>query len=131
MTGLRWQKCTNGKYGEGCTFGVYEYDTWLNALEYCENLRIGASDFKNRENWRLPNINELKSIVDRSASAPTVYKEFFPNTMADIYWSSTTSNNGVGQAIWQSAAIVNFKNGAVWDWFKIKKGYIRCVAGDE
>jgi hypothetical protein len=47
-SGLMWQKATAP--------GTY---TWQAALSYCENLSLaGHSD------WRLPNRNELESLVD-------------------------------------------------------------------
>ncbi|EHK7540059.1 DUF1566 domain-containing protein [Vibrio cholerae] len=42
------------------------------------------------ENWRMPSVNELNSILlDRGI--PAIDVEFFPNTQAGLYWSSSTS----------------------------------------
>ncbi len=57
-TGLIWQKCSNGLSGTGCSIGTAASLTWVNAISYCEGLTLGG-----RSNWRLPNINELKTIV--------------------------------------------------------------------
>ncbi len=41
--------------------------------------------------WRLPNINELESIVDCSRHTPALPSNFSLDTVQEIYWSSTTS----------------------------------------
>ncbi|ETR68273.1 MAG: fimh-like protein [Candidatus Magnetoglobus multicellularis str. Araruama] len=46
---------------------------WNQALSYCENLRLsGKSD------WRLPNLEELRSIVDYSKYNPAIDEAIFP-----------------------------------------------------
>ena len=75
-TGLMWQKATAP--------GTY---TWEQALTYCENLTLPAGGYSD---WRLPNRNELQSIVDYSRYNPAIDTTFFPDTVASAYWSSTT-----------------------------------------
>jgi hypothetical protein len=41
--------------------------------------------------WRLPNINELESLVDCSAYSPALQAEHPFDDVRDVYWSSTTS----------------------------------------
>jgi len=45
--------------------------TWVEAINYCENLTLGGYT-----DWRLPNINELKSIVDYTKAEPAISSEF-------------------------------------------------------
>jgi len=66
---------------------------WIDAVNYCENLRLGGYD-----DWRLPNINELNSIVDDTKYMPcmsSAFKSLPPYHLNDYtishYWSSTTS----------------------------------------
>lgn len=62
--------------------------SWTNAISYCENL-----DFASHADWRLPNINELRSIMDYSATGNT--NALFENVnTSGNYWSSTTIYNG-------------------------------------
>ena len=73
--------------------------TWKEALDYCENL-----EYAGHYDWRLPNKNELLSLVDYSkiaAAAETEEEEeseeedeveavsSFPGMTADIFWTST------------------------------------------
>lgn len=56
--------------------------TWRNALAYCENLNYsGYSD------WRLPNINDLKTLINREKYNPP---SDFPDMLAASFWSSSS-----------------------------------------
>ena len=116
-TGLMWQKDT--------TPGTYN---WQQALSYCENLILNndgkwtsgnpnASGAKHND-WRLPNVNELHSIVDYSTYGPSINTTFFPNTVSDLYWSSTTDARNPGNA-WP----VRFYYGGVLDYGKSSHGF--------
>lgn len=83
-TGLMWQK-----FEVVDDEGEVRAMNWEEALDYCETLMLAGYD-----DWRLPNINELQSIVDYkkviSEGDPAIDKDFFPNALAYLYWSSTT-----------------------------------------
>ena len=91
-TSLIWQKCIMGFNNDiNCSDdgnGTNNASTWADALAYCENLNLGGST-----NWRLPNINELKSILDnKKVSAPFV-DNLFLNTTGPFWTSSTNIAN--------------------------------------
>ncbi len=93
--------------------------TWKEAIEYCESLNFaGYSD------WRLPNKNELLSIVDRSKYSSAingVFKNF--NTASRInYWSSTSFASNPSNA-WR--VVFNFGYADYVD--KSVSNYVRCV----
>ncbi len=78
QTGLMWQQTAPSS--------VY---SWDQALTYCENLNLGGYT-----DWRLPNRNELQSIVDYSKYFPAITSTFFIETFSDtLYWTSTTHAN--------------------------------------
>jgi hypothetical protein len=90
------------------------------ALAYCEDLTLAS-----QSDWRLPNIKELGSIVDRSQSSPAIDTTAFPGTKSSFYLSSTTS-----VIITSNAWIVLFDpyyNGVVGR--TSVSGYVRCVRG--
>ena len=60
--------------------------------------------------WRLPNVKELASVVDRSKSNPAIDTVAFPVTPADAFWSSSP-NVGYAGSAWS----VNFYVGGVYD----------------
>lgn len=70
-TGLMWQQDS------------LPYD-WEGALAYCENLTLaGYSD------WRLPNLNELLTLLDHANAGLVIDVNYFPSTAVTSYWSST------------------------------------------
>ena len=75
LTGLEWARSAL----------VDSEVTWAAALDYCEALvHAGHSD------WRLPNIKELATIVDETAtSSPAIDQTLFGTSAASAYWSST------------------------------------------
>ncbi len=104
-TGLVWQKSAND-----------QQMTWPEALSYCENLIYGG-----RDDWRLPNIQELRSLVDYNSYAPAIDDETF-SCMSAFYWSSTSRASGPAYA-WG----INFYAGAASWQAKTKEHYVRCV----
>jgi hypothetical protein len=91
--------------------------TWQNAIERCETLTLGSYS-----DWRLPNINELKSIVDRSKVYPAIVTGFVNTSSSNYYWSSTTYEYGKNGA-WD----VYFSYGFVDGGNKGYGNYVRCV----
>ncbi|MCK5807704.1 DUF1566 domain-containing protein [bacterium] len=93
--------------------------TWKGALSYCEDLvSAGKSD------WRLPDVNELKSIIDYKSTNIVIDEEAFPSTPSGYFWASTT-----GRYILNQAWGVSFYNGSVHSNNKSHKYFVRCVRG--
>ncbi len=111
-TGLQWQDDATA---------TSTRPTWQGAIDHCENL----TDFLGYSDWRLPNLNELKSIVDRSKSNPAIVNGFV-NTSSSYYWSSTTNADDSDYA-WN----VSIYNGNVDDYNKDSSNYVRCVRAGE
>lgn len=58
--------------------------SWESALDHCQNLEYGGYD-----DWRLPSINELASLIDYSQKDPA---SLFPGISSTYFWSSTSSS---------------------------------------
>lgn len=87
-TGLMWHKCAIGQTGTSCA-GEATLMTWANAMSAADNSNGVA--FAGYTNWRLPNIKELASLVERSCIRPALDLNAFPNTAENAaFWSSTT-----------------------------------------
>ncbi|HBA59396.1 MAG TPA: hypothetical protein DCZ92_00960 [Elusimicrobia bacterium] len=119
-TGLTW--VTNPVDAE--IDGTYLWDT---ALGVCEGLTYAGYD-----DWRLPKIRELLSIVDFTAgAAPLINTDFFLNNASGMYWSSTS--NAVGSGYPVNAWYVDFSGGSTLARANMPKAstsnYIRCVRG--
>ena len=97
--------------------------TWQEALSYCENLTLASHN-----DWRLPNVNELQSLVDYERwYGPAINTTYFPNTQSSYpsgYWSSTTN---AGDPYGACAWLVGFYYGGVG--YDVKSGgyYVRAV----
>jgi hypothetical protein len=93
LTGLIWLKQANHKHTSGETGLVY----WQDALDFCNTLQsgqCGLTDGSSSGDWRLPNINELHSLVDAGESNPALPSGHpFTNVMTYYYWSSTTDES--------------------------------------
>ena len=113
-TGLAWQDDYSDNGGD------VKRTTWQDALVYCQELSLGG-----KSDWRLPNKNELFSIVDMSKYRPAI-SSVFTNVTSDNYWSSTSYASDSSYA-W----IVNFDNGdVVWN-SKTYENSVRCVRGGQ
>ena len=91
--------------------------TWQNAIDYCENLTLNAQN-----DWRLPNKNELLSIVDYSKSSPSMAEQFTNTSNSYYWWSSTTP-----QSYHTKAWLVGFDYGYTDYHSKYVSYYVRCV----
>ena len=68
--------------------------------------------------WRLPTIDELAALIDRTRYNPAIDAEAFPFVQSDWYWSSTA-------AAWSSASawLVGFSSGSVLDYHRDSNGF--------
>ncbi len=87
-TGLSWQRCSVGQTwtGSSCS-GTASTMNWNDAMASYGN----KTDCNQ---WRLPKIDELKSIVEHSVTEPAINSIIFPNTPVYLssnvrFWSST------------------------------------------
>jgi hypothetical protein len=98
LTGLIWLK--NANYNS--TGGGTGTATWADALSFCNSLQAGQcglTDGSSAGDWRLPNINELRSLFDPSRPAPYLPDGApFTGVQSSYYWSSTTYANGTSDA---------------------------------
>ncbi len=106
VTGLQWQDDAVGTT-----------TTWQGAIDRCEALTLDTYS-----DWRLPNLNELTSIVDDTKFNPSIDTTVFTNAVSNGYWSSTTlaSNSSLAWSIY-------FDYGSQSGNGKIGSYYVRCV----
>jgi len=85
--GLTWEKKTDANVNN-----VY---SWNNAFAYVAELNAmnGGAGFAGHNDWRLPNVRELLSIVDYGQANPSIHPIFGPTAGVlnfVLYWSSTS-----------------------------------------
>jgi len=113
---LEWQPCS----ANHCLNEPQLY-TWQEALNYCANLKLNQ-----HTNWRLPNRNELISLIDFKQRVPAINIKFKSNTKNNIYWSSSTNPEHPYKAYYTS-----FFSGYSYPSFKGLDAYVRCVRNIE
>ncbi len=103
-TGLTWMRCSLGQEWVSSTcsgpLGFYSYDQSA-ALTHT---------FAGHSDWRVPNIAELQTIVERESTHPAINSTIFPSTPKYSFWSSS-HYAGVAWRAW----FVDFSYGYVGD----------------
>ena len=87
-TGLMWPK----DWG-GAATNNGEYLSWQGAIDFAETL-----DLAEHQDWRLPNVSELASIINYERTDPATY-EIFDNIPRGRAWSSSTYSWASGYAL--------------------------------
>ncbi|CAK0775093.1 conserved exported hypothetical protein [Gammaproteobacteria bacterium] len=104
-TGLMWASCGVGQTynkNDGTCIGSASSLNWDGALSAARDSRLGGYS-----DWRVPNISELRSIIDYSrVNAPTIDTLYFPNTPVTSFWSSSPVAGSSDKA-W----VINFNYG--------------------
>jgi hypothetical protein len=74
-SGLMWTKAT-----------VAKNQTYAQATAAAEQLDVAG-----HKDWRLPTVEELFLLADRTRISPAIDTDAFPDTANDWYWTSTDS----------------------------------------
>jgi hypothetical protein len=119
-TKLMWQKCSVGQtYTAGTCTGTATRADWKAALTAANtNTQYGYSD------WRVPNKNELSSLVEAACYLPSINTMLFPAIGTGSYWSASPYAN---KSLY--AWLVNFNDGDVHYNWKGNNYHVRLVRG--
>ena len=90
--------------------------TWKDSITYCEDLKIGFY-----EDWRMPNYNELYSLVDLD-KIETKIDDVFENKISDLYWTSTLQSFSLNNT-WT----ISFSSGHDRRISVDNSFYVRCI----
>lgn len=119
-TGLIWKQCREGQSGAGCATGSATTMDWSAALT-----AANGSSFAGFDDWRLPNIIELQSLVETGCYDPAINVTFFPAALG-AYWSSSSS--AINAAF---AELITFDKGYSDAGRKSNYGSVRLVRGGQ
>jgi hypothetical protein len=93
-SGLTWARCSAGQHwqeNKGCTGRI-------------SSLKWDAAMDLSRDGWRVPTLDELKTLLSATCLAPSINEEVFPGTRANPrtmgYWSSTTKGSPLDRYVW-------------------------------
>ncbi|MFT6528820.1 MAG: hypothetical protein ACJAZB_000452 [Psychrosphaera sp.] len=121
-TGLAWARCVVGQQwndDDGTCDGLAVRLTWQDALKLSNTYEL-----EQRTDWRVPNIKELASIVERNCVTPAVNATIFPNTPSGEFWSSSPKMTGdSGRKVWA----VLFSTGGLDSYNTDQDFYVRMV----
>lgn len=109
QTGLQWMRCSYGQTWTNKTCSGFPSKVEMEEATYSAN----RLTFAGKSDWRLPSIDELKSIIYCSSGKPkywnatgsgcqgdyqqpTLYQDAFPNNGSGVYWSITNLQNDPG-----------------------------------
>jgi hypothetical protein len=102
-TQLQWARCSVGQTwnstSKRCNGSATTYSDWYRALNALT--AINSSNYLGHNDWRLPNVKELFSIIESSCTSPSINATVFPDTPSYHYYSNTPSKTlgGVGQKV--------------------------------
>src|SRR5574341_409 len=98
LTGLMWVKTPDSTTKQ-----------WQAALDHADGL-----DLCGHTDWRLPNVNELESLVNAEQSSLSTWlnSQGFSNVPAGVYWSSSTDAAGSSIAwfVYMGVGSVGYSN---------------------
>lgn len=131
LTGLMWAKDANllksrdpgldmdGVAGDGAV-------SWQHALEYLH--RLNVEKYLGYSDWRLPNLNELASILNQGEPVITLWlvPQGFTNVQISHYWTSSSVASDAVQA-WA----INFETGTITPTSKFSVAHIWPVRDGE
>ena len=92
-TGLVWRRCPLGMNWNGNTCSGYPnaYD-WQDALQTLQSINQGGG-IAGMHDWRLPNVQELSTLLELACSSPAINAAIFPGSLTGAgngeYWTST------------------------------------------
>jgi hypothetical protein len=120
QTGLMWQRCS---YGQVYNTQTNLCDGSTPALNWQEALRGALNDTTADYNdWQVPNIKELASILEHSCTEPSINETVFFATKLQNYWSNTS-----GVSTMSSAWVYQFDSGLNSLHAKTSNVYLRLV----
>ncbi len=121
-TKLMWMRCGESldwnSLSKSCQFSHFRKNlnyNWKSALNRVTEIN---ANFGGYHDWRLPNINELHSIIERQCYLPALNQVIFPAAILldEYYWSSSQSTDD-GTEAWA----IDFNRG--YDFTVSKDGY--------
>ncbi len=90
-TGLMWMQCVDGLSGAACASGAATtHASFSAALARATAVNGDAAGAgKGHNDWRVPNRNELASLVNWRCSSPAIQRSRFPGTPSASAWTSS------------------------------------------
>ncbi|MEI6209510.1 MAG: putative Ig domain-containing protein [Desulfuromonadales bacterium] len=99
--------------------------TWAEAGAYCKSLTLdGFND------WRLPGLLELTTIINYGTANPAVDSAVFAGTRSEKYWTTHEGMGNKNSSPTLYAGVVNFAYGEAYPQEKVASAFVRCTRGE-
>lgn len=122
-TRMMWMRCALGQEwnGKDCagTAGTY---SWHEANDVIR--KMNEQGYAGHNDWRLPLVPNLASIVERRCLNPRINEEIFPATALGPFWTSMEKKGAP-----KYAYIIDFGEGNAGPLDKDRKAHVRVVRG--
>ncbi len=122
LTGLMWVRDANRIPVKGSPYP--RGTTWQNAIDSANAVNSGFG-ICDHYDWRVPNVNELRSLINYGAETPSEWlnQHGFMNMRSNSYWVSTS-----GFVDPTSVYYIDFENGqTIYSGSKTKTAYFQLV----
>ncbi len=122
-TNLMWVKAPHGLAGNSTAV----FWTWQNGMDFCNG--VANSNFAGYNDWRMPNVLELQSLIDYGSIASPALPSGHPFEVFTgiLYWTSTTFAHNTSAA-WRvelssGELTVDFKSAQTARVWPVRGGY--------
>jgi hypothetical protein len=120
---LMWTRCSAGQqWAAGTCAGTPAAYAWNAAEQLVTEVNLAGTYFFS--DWRIPQLKELSTLVERRCSNPRVNLNVFPNTPPGIYWTATSRPGTRDQAF---AYVLDFGNEGIDYRAKEQASHVRLV----
>lgn len=85
-SGLMWKRCLQGQSGPDCAAGAATAFRWVDALNGAR-----GEAFAGHDDWRLPKVEELCSIVAAETGNPAIDPSVFPGAEGAEAWTASAN----------------------------------------
>ncbi|MDN3682052.1 DUF1566 domain-containing protein [Vibrio tapetis subsp. quintayensis] len=119
QTGLTWMRCSIGQtwQGDNCTGNASNHN-WQQALTLAKD-----HEFAGKNDWRLPNVKELASIVEVSCVTPAINTDIFSNTTDGYLTSSSYArSNSYAWTVYFNGGYVNISGTKNYNRVRLVRG---------
>lgn len=123
QTTLVWMRCAVGQqWNGGSCAGEPQSMDWKEAKQMVE--RLNREGYAGHNDWRLPVLPELASIVERRCFNPRMNEAVFPGAPSAVFWSAMEKPDATAYAY-----ALDFGGGVARPTLKDDKGAVRLVRG--